>query len=434
MTIASISGIRGIFNQDLLPADICTYVENFAKLASAQEVLVGRDTRSTGSIIARLASSTLLGSGRDVIDYGAISTPALFRESRVRKAPALMVTASHNEPEWNGLKFILEGRGIVQGELARIMASKRDKIAPFSSGRLSHQERSCYNSELVAAAGNRSCEGIRVVLDINGGAAVGHAPTILEELGCELTVLGGTPGLFSRIVDPTNDPLELLTKTVKEKKADVGFAFDCDGDRLVIVDHEGRKKTGDYMLTLALMEMLPSLPVRSVVVSTDTTMAVDDIVSGLGGTVYRSRVGEANVILEMLDRGVRLGGEGSSGGLIDSDFNRCRDSMTAAITVVKALKKRGTKIFGLVPSYNIARVKLEIDRKKAAAAIKRLRKDYSEADELDGIKIRPSAHSWVLVRPSGTEDAVRISAEARSAKEAQELADSFMTKVKRLAA
>jgi phosphomannomutase len=434
MTVASISGIRGIFNQDLLPADICRYAENFASLTTARDALIGRDTRSTGSLISRLASGALLGAGMRVVDYGVISTPALFRESRTKRAAALMVTASHNEPEWNGLKFILDGRGIVQGELDKVLTHKRGRISQFGAGRLTRQQRSSYNSELVAAAGESSCEGIEVVLDINGGAAVGHAPTILEDLGCKLTILGGAPGLFSRTVDPTNDPLELLTATVKEKRAHVGLAFDCDGDRLVVVDHEGRKRTGDYMLTLAFMEMLPTLPNRSVVVSADTTMAVDDVVSGLGGTVYRSRVGEANVISEMLKRGVRLGGEGSSGGLIDGDFNYCRDSMTAAITIVKAIKKKGARILSLVPSYNIARVKLTIDRKKALAAIKKLRKEYPESDELDGIKIQQSPRSWVLIRPSGTEDAVRISAEATSAKDAQELADSFMTKVKRLAA
>jgi phosphoglucosamine mutase len=131
---------------------------------------------------------------------------------------------------------------------------------------------------------------------------------------------------------------------------------------------------------------------------------------------------------------VRFGGEGSSGGLIDGDFNYCRDSMIAAITILKAIKKKGTRIFGAVPSYNIARLKLPIDRRKALSAIKKLRKEYPDSEDLDGIKIRPSERSWVLVRPSGTEDAVRISAESGSSKEAGELADSFMGKIKRLAA
>src|SRR5271155_4059127 len=115
MTVASISGIRGVFNADLLPADVYGYAENFASLTTARDVLVGRDTRSTGSVISRAACGALLGTGMRVVDYGVISTPALFRESRMRKVPALMVTASHNEPEWNGLKFIVEGRGINQG-------------------------------------------------------------------------------------------------------------------------------------------------------------------------------------------------------------------------------------------------------------------------------------------------------------------------------
>ena len=137
----------------------------------------------------------------------------------------------------------------------------------------------------------------RVAADLNGGAAIAHAPAILRALGCDLAVLGGTPGLFSRSIDPTNDPLELLTRTVREKVCDVGFAFDCDGDRLVLVDGGGKKRSGDYMLTLAIKEMLPGLRDRSVVVSADTTQAIDDVVSELGGRILQvqGRRGERDI-------------------------------------------------------------------------------------------------------------------------------------------
>src|SRR6202521_2327618 len=101
MTVATISGIRGIFNRDLLPADIVAYARNFSSLAASPEVLVGRDTRSTGEVMGRLVKGALLGTGINVIDYGVVSTPALFRESRLKQRAAMMITASHNEPEWN---------------------------------------------------------------------------------------------------------------------------------------------------------------------------------------------------------------------------------------------------------------------------------------------------------------------------------------------
>jgi phosphomannomutase len=439
--IASISGIRGVFNESLLPSDINRYVVSFAALVPGKRFLVGRDTRSTGDVISRLVFGALLGKGADVVDYGVLSTPALFRESRTEKVPAVMITASHNEPDWNGLKFIIDGRGIIQPELERILETgKRSvtkggkRLAEDPTGRLLLGPAPSYNSELVKIAGEGSGDGVKVVIDINGGAAVYHAPAILERLGCLLTALGGTPGLFNRTVDPTGDGLQLLSQTVKEKAADVGFAFDCDGDRLVLVDADGRKRTGDYMLTLALKELLPSILNRSVVVSVDTTQAIDEVVGEVGGTVYRSKVGEANVIAKMAETGSRLGGEGSSGGLIDGEFNSCRDSMLAAITIVMALKKKGTKVFDRVRSYSQVRLKVAMDRRKAMTAIKKLQKEHPEADSLDGFKMGLSGRSWVLVRPSGTEDVVRVSAESTSQKEAEEVAHSFLKEVKRFGA
>ena len=201
---------------------------------------------------------------------------------------------------------------------------------------------------------------------------------------------------------------------------------------MVLVTPDGRKKTGDYMLALALYEMLPRMENKTVVVSVDTTQAIDEIVASFGGTVHRSMVGEANVISKMAGTGARLGGEGSSGGLIDSDFNYCRDSMIAAVSIVSAIGKKGPKIFQKVRSYSQVRLKVEMERRKALSAIARLRRDYPEAETLDGLKVRLSSRSWVLVRASGTEDVARVSAESTSDKDAAEIANRFVNVVKRL--
>jgi phosphoglucosamine mutase len=432
MVVASISGIRGILNQDLFLSDIAGYVESFSAAKPSKEFLVGRDTRHSGEIIERAVCGTLMASGSEVLDYGVISTPALFRESRLRSAPAVMITASHNQPEWNGVKLVVNGRGISQPELDQVLGRQKRKTGNASSGVLMLRQNSSYNRELIEMAGRGTGEGVAVAVDLNGGAAIPHAPPILEGMGCSVKVLGGSQGIFSRIVDPTSDSLELLTGTVKKEGLDAGFAFDCDGDRLVLVDNEGEKRTGDFMLALAVKKLLPNLKSRSVVVSVDTTRAIDDVVSQLGGTVYRSKVGEANVVSEMIKRGATLGGEGSSGGLIDSSYNYCRDSMIAVVAFVKAIQKSGSRVFGGVPSYEQVRVKAPFERKKALAAIRGLQREHPEADLLDGIKLETSARSWVLIRVSGTEDAVRVSAESTSIKEAQELADSYLKRVEKL--
>jgi phosphomannomutase len=275
---------------------------------------------------------------------------------------------------------------------------------------------------------------VKVVLDLNGGAAVGHAPEILRGLGCEVSTIGDTRGIFIRTIDPTNDPLEMLCMTVKKEGADAGFAFDCDGDRLVLVDSEGRKRSGDYMLTLAIKEALQDLKRKDVVVSVDTTQAIDEVVEQAGGQVFRAKVGEANVMGLMAQKGVSLGGEGSSGGVIDSSFNNCRDSLVAAAVIVGALKLRGRRVYDQVRSYHQAREKMVMAHNKALAAVKKLQKEHPQADALDGLKIKTSGSSWVLVRVSNTEDGVRVSAEAPSMKEAEQLAHSYLLKVKRAGA
>jgi phosphomannomutase len=432
MVVASISGIRGVVNQDLFLSDIVGYAGNFSVVSTSAEFLVGRDTRRSGEAIVRAVCGSLLARGSKVLDYGVISTPALFRESRLRNAPALMITASHNPPEWNGIKFVVNGRGITQPELDQVLERRKSENGNSVSGTLLPRQKSSYNLELIEMAGRGSAEGVAVAVDLNGGAAIPHAPPILQAMRCTVRILGGSAGIFSRSIDPTSDALELLTGTVKREGLDAGFAFDCDGDRLVLVDNEGEKRSGDFMLALAVKKLLPNLKNRSVVVSVDTTRAIDDVVSQMGGKVYRSKVGEANVVSEMIKEGATLGGEGSSGGLIDGSYNYCRDSMIAVVALVKAIKKSGSRVFGEVPSYKQVRIKILLERKKALAVIRRLQAEHPEADLRDGVKLETSSSSWVLIRVSGTEDALRVSAESTSAKEAQELADSYSKRAKKL--
>jgi phosphomannomutase len=167
----------------------------------------------------------------------------------------------------------------------------------------------------------------------------------------------------------------------------------------------------------------------------DTTQAIDEVVKESGGHVFRSKVGEGNVVGLMAQKGVRLGGEGSSGGVIDASFNNCRDSLVAAAVIVGALRRKGTKkVYSQVRSYHIAREKMGMQRKKGLEAVRKLQKENPGADALDGLKIKTSGSSWVLIRVSNTEDGVRVSAEAPSMKEAEQLARSYILKVKRAGA
>ena len=430
--IASISGIRGILNEDLSLADVSRFVTNFGRATGSRQFLVARDSRSTGPAISKTVAAALMSLGATVFDYGIISTPALFRESRGKQLPAVMVTASHNEPQFNGLKFIQAGVGMGKDTLDVVVGGGRAGPSGFEPGTLKSARPPSYVDDLVSMFGEGSCGGIKVALDLGGGAAISHAVPLLARLGCEVSSMNDSYGIFNRTVDPVADDLGLLREAVRQKGCDIGLAFDGDGDRLVIVDAAGKKRTGDYMLTLALSSILKETGEKKVVVSMDTTQAVDDVAGKAGAQVFRSKVGEANVVGLMKERGARLGGEGSSGGLIDGSFNFCRDSMLASLAIIQELKRRGRKLYESVPVYHQERVALAVPKPKALKGIKKLAAEHQDADLTDGLKLLLPGRSWVLIRPSGTEDVVRVSAEARTATQASRLAKGYAKKLKEL--
>jgi phosphomannomutase len=371
-----------------------------------------------------------MAAGVDVTDYDIISTPALSRESRVKESPAIMITASHNEPEFNGLKFLVNGEG---ASAEAVRASLREEKAvrkSFGGGIARKGAKPCYNDDLVNKFGEASCKGVGVALDLGGGAAIPHAVPILRRLGCEILPINDSMGIFNRRIDPMAD--DLLKALVRAEKCDIGLGFDCDGDRLCVVDDKGVKRSGDFMLTLAISRMLKDPGEKRVVVSQDTTVAIDEIVGKAGGEVFRSKVGEANVVAMMREKGAKIGGEGSSGGLIDGSFNNCRDSMLAALLIVEALKEEGRRVYSSVPSYHQERIAFQAPRRKALEGLKELARRSGDADTEDGVKVRLSRRSWVLVRPSNTEDLVRVSAEAETESAAKRLAAEYARKVKEL--
>ncbi|MDV3278096.1 MAG: hypothetical protein LYZ69_06480 [Nitrososphaerales archaeon] len=430
--IASVSGIRGILNADISLADFARFASNFARITGSDGFLIARDTRSTGEVIKRAVVGALLASGAEVVDYGVISTPALFRESLTRKRPAIMVTASHNEPEFNGLKFIVDGMGVGSEVVDKVVGKAEGQIGGFARGRLKHQPKASYNDDLVRRFGEDSFDGVRVALDLGGGAAISHAVPVLRRLGCDVVSINDSYGIFNRKIDPTKDELTALQKMTKAGGCAIGLGFDCDGDRLVIVDGDGRKRTGDYMLSLAISRALLESERKDVVVSVDTTSAVDEVVGKHGGKVFRSKVGEANVVEMMHEEMVEIGGEGSSGGLIDASFNYCRDSMLAALLIIEGLKEKGPGFYNEVRSYQQARDAFPMPRQKAMKAIKRLAAEHQGADTTDGVKIRLSRGSWVLVRPSNTEDVMRVSVEAKTAQEAAKIVKVYSNRVREM--
>jgi len=230
----TISGIRGIFGKDLHLKDVIEFSNNFSSLIKSQKCVVGRDTRPSGKMIQETISAVLMKNGIDVFDLGMVPTPVVFREAR-KYGAGIVISSSHNPIEWNGMKFILDGRGINEKELPQII--NHQEILKSKIGKIKKIE-STYIEDARKIIGNIE-NSPKIVIDNGGGAAKDFAATLLKNIGCDVEVINKELLGCSRGPDPTSDKLIELTNISKDKE--IAFAFDLDGDRLVVV-RKGKNK------------------------------------------------------------------------------------------------------------------------------------------------------------------------------------------------
>ena len=404
----TISGIRGIFGDDLNLKDVLEFCNNFSSLIKSKKCVIGKDTRPSGPMLKDTASAALMKNGIDIFNLGTVPTPVVFREAR-KYGAGLIISSSHNPIEWNGMKFIIEGRGINEQELPQIIEHQE---TPKSNIGTESDISSSYIEDAKKIIGNIESQP-KIVVDIGGGAAKDFAPQLLEKLGCSVDILNNELEECTRGPDPTADNLSQLVAASTTK--DIGFAFDLDGDRLVVV-RNGKKQTPDVTLGLGVAKSL-ELGYKKFVLSIDTSVSVEKFIKEKGGTVQRSKVGEANVIDLMMKNNAQAGGEGSSGGFILPEFNYCREGILTSGLIASMLgTSEFEEILGYMESYNQIRGKTQVDsvfHDKVIEEVKsKFSEDYSETILLDGIKGIIDDDSWVLIRKSNTEDIIRVSAES----------------------
>ena len=413
----TISGIRGIFGDDLNLKDVLEFCNNFSSLIKSKKCVIGKDTRPSGSMIKDAASAVLMKNGIDIFNLETVPTPVVFREARNYGA-GLVISSSHNPLEWNGMKFIIDGRGVNEQELPQII--QHQEILKTKVG-IENEISTSYIEDAKKIIGNLENKP-EIVVDIGGGAAKDFAPKLLREIGCNVIVINENISACSRGPDPTSDNLLELISTTNKK--DIGFAFDLDGDRLVVVN-DGKKQTPDVTLGLGVAKSL-ELGYKKFVLSIDTSVSVEKFIKEKGGTVQRSKVGEANVIDLMLKNNAQAGGEGSSGGFILPEFNYCREGILASGLIASMLgSTEFNEILNYMESYNQIRDKTKIDSNFHDKVIEEVKskfsKDYSEIITLDGIKGIIDEDSWVLIRKSNTEDIIRVSAESNNEEKCKEI-------------
>ena len=422
----TISGIRGIFGKDLHLKDVIEFSNNFSSLIKSQKCVVGRDTRPSGKMIQETISAVLMKNGIDVFDLGMVPTPVVFREAR-KYGAGIVISSSHNPIEWNGMKFILDGRGINEKELPQII--NHQEILKSKIGKIKKIE-STYIEDARKIIGNIE-NSPKIVIDNGGGAAKDFAATLLKNIGCDVEVINKELLGCSRGPDPTSDKLIELTSISKDKE--IAFAFDLDGDRLVVV-RKGKKQTPDVTLGLGIAKSL-ELGYKKFVLSIDTSISIEKFIKEKGGTVVRSKVGEANVIEEMLKNNSQAGGEGSSGGFILPEFNYCREGILTSGLISSMLENsKFSEILNYMENYFQIREKVEIDSNYHDRLIENIKNDlikkYSEIDTRDGIKAIIDENTWILIRKSNTEDIIRISGESNNEEKCKKIINNTIEMVK----
>ena len=416
------SGIRAVFDKDLLAL---AFRAGLAVGAQYKNVVTGRDTRTSGDAMKHAVIAGLLAAGARCQDAGVVPTPTLAYITREFDA-GVMITASHNPPEYNGLKFINpDGSSFGADQQTQIETAitaeprgtaRWDNIK--TSGR--YDSAAIWHIEVIAA-GFKPDLKVKAVVDAGGGAASEVTPFLLEKLGVEVIPLYCHPtGFFPRGIEPNEENLTELRSRVKETGAAVGIAHDGDADRMMAVDEKGRYIAGDKLLAV----LARAAGAKDVVTTLDASMAIES----LGFKVRRTKIGDTWVS-EELKKGGDFGGE-TSGAWIFPEISLCPDGIYAAARIAAiAARHRLSELVDAIPVYPLRRGSVGsdgMDKTRLESELKTMKP--KSIQNTDGFKL-DFEDGWLLVRLSGTEPKIRLTAEARTETRARQLYDEGLKAV-----
>jgi len=467
--MVTISGVRGIAGQSLLPLTIIKFVTAFGvllqqKYPNNRKIIIGRDSRVSGPWVTKIAVGTLLSLGAELIDLNIVPTPTVqYMVIKQKAAGGLIITSSHNPIEWNGLKFVDSDGLFFDPDMCKEMFTLADKIEKNEFVvNYPHWDKVKTHVTEINDAGQQHIDAIfslkyinvkqirerkfKVVLDTVNGAGGPIMLQLLMQLGCQIIGLNLDPsGVFPRPPEPIPENLTQLCEAVKRENADLGIAVDPDVDRCVVIDETGNPLGEEYTLALAVEFILGKCNLRGPVCKNlSTTIAVDDIAAKYNCPLIATAVGEINVAKVMKERGSVIGGEGN-GGVMLPDIHIGRDAPVAATLILQLLSLFSGPISALkktLPLYEIVKLKISIEGIDADTVIDQIKKEWvnnknAKIDTQDGLHIKfvnGTEKWWVHLRKSNTEPIIRVIGEAGNFKESTELCQKFLVQIKSLAA
>ncbi len=443
--MVSVSGIRGLVGDGLDPNVIVKYASAYAEFCGKGKIVIGSDGRISGDMVKHTLIGTLTAKGNDVVDIGICPTPTvLYNVTKLGAVGGIQISASHNPNEWNALKLLNSKGEFMTPEENKIMLEKLNDstkvykrwnelgtITKYSEGLKNHSENvlKLVDVDLIKS------KKFKVVLDCVNGSGSYIMPQFLKTLGCEIIEVDcEKSGVFPRLPEPLPQNLTKTMEAVKKNSADLAIVVDPDVDRIVLITDKGDPFIEENTISLAVKHILTKTK-GNVVVNLSTTRSVDDIAKKENCKVFRSPVGEANVVKMMKEVAAVIGGEGS-GGVIYPELHYGRDALVGAVLTLEHLAEQNKKLSEIkdeMPQYSIVKKKIELGNTNPDIVVSKLTEKYSNENinTDDGLRIDMEDH-WVHLRKSNTEPIIRCIAEAASEELAEKYIDMYFDEVKKL--
>jgi phosphomannomutase / phosphoglucomutase len=439
------NGIRGTVNTELTPTMAINAATAIGTFFGKKNLLVGYDARTSGPMFAKALNSGLNATGCNVYNAGMAPTPALqFAVKNHKFDGGVIITASHNPPQYNGIKVIWKDGVEISHEqeekIENIYYKNKTQLAEWNQLGTTRELQNINNEYIEAIKTHVNIPIIQqkhfhVVIDAANSVGGLTTPPLMRDLGCKITSLNANiDGTFpGRMPEPRPENLIELAQTVKALNADLGVAFDGDADRSIFVDETGQIHMGDKTFAVVLKQFLQKNPNSQIVTPVSSSTLIKDVAVANKGTIIWTKVGSVTVSQEMKKVKAKLGGE-ENGGVFYGPHQAVRDGAMTTALILEIMANTGKKLSQLVaeqPQYFIEKGKIECPEVKKQKVLAKLLEQLKGLDinTLDGAKIWFPDKSAILLRPSGTEPAFRLYAEAKTPKKAADLIAEYTKKL-----